>query len=205
MWLVQKMTLFKRTKKLQILRDVRQCFTSDSAKVSQWLYLYLPVVTPWCSNTNTKNEMWELLQSLSFCPCPCFKVTVTCHYSLLLPPSTCHLHQSLSTLRVTGRLLVALYFLLTNSPALSGEVASHITSSPLHHATSLLPPLHFPPPPSLLTAPCSSDFKGPRMMWRLNSSLSQSDSSVSPPGVKSVWEMSNCYMWRWLPAGWVWT
>lgn len=63
---------------------------------------------------------------------------------------------------------------------------SGFTSSPLHHSTSLLPPCMFLPPLPLFTTPSSSGFKGPGVMQRLNSSLSQSDSLVSLPGVKSV-------------------
>lgn len=106
-----------------------------------------------------------------------------CHCcSLRLPPSTCHLYQSLSRLTLTGCLLIALYLLPTNSPAVFGEMASHhhlcITPLPFYPSSSL--------PPLLLTTPCCSDFKGPGVTRRLNGSLSRSDSLVSLPGVKSV-------------------
>lgn len=63
---------------------------------------------------------WKIRENL------CSLFQSRCHScSLLLPPSTCHLDQPLSTLRLTVSLLLALHLLLTNSPALSGEVASH--------------------------------------------------------------------------------
>lgn len=134
------MTLFRRTRKFQILRDVRQSFTSDSGRAaSQWLYLYLPVVTPWCSNT----QKMKCENFYSLCLFVLVLVSkslslVTILSSSLLQPVICISLSPHSGWQVASLLLYTSF--LTNSPALSGEVASHITSSPLHHATSLLPP-----------------------------------------------------------------
>lgn len=102
------------------------CFSTDSPKVSEWLHLLLLYFTLWYSHTD-KNFLWNVRTTPVF-----LVVFLTC--SLLLPPSNCHLYQSVSSLRPTGRLLFALNILPTSSPALSGEVASH-----QHLSITLLP------------------------------------------------------------------
>lgn len=99
-----------------------------------------------------------------------------CSRSLFLPTSTCHLYQSLSALRPTGRLLNALY------PWLSGEVSSPhhlgITLLPNSHSSSLCLLL-------LLTTSYCSDFKSQRVIEDL----------IGAKAEVTVW----CHRWAFSP------
>lgn len=128
--------------------------------------------------------------SVSFCPFVSFSVSL----STVLPSCPCHFYQSQTLTRSDMRSRHS--SVLPSSPLQSYRLdlenlvgftawASHFSS---------LPP---PPLPSTSSLPCTTpshtDFKGLWVTQRL-CTLSQSDSLVSVPGKKCIWEMSNCCM-----------
>lgn len=132
------------------MKSHKHNWTECFSKVSQWLYLYLTFFTPWCSHTqqSLKNETWELLQSSSFHPSPCFKVTVTPVLSSSHPQPVIYINLSLhSDWQFTSLLL---YTSSSPIPQLSVGRWLHIitsaslcfTSSSLHLSATSLSPHH---------------------------------------------------------------
>lgn len=145
--------------------------------------LWLPVLLPWCLHTHSQCFFLSLRLFLS----------QSLYCSPVMSLSLLSISNSHSFRHDVSSLLRTPFFSFTKLSAGSRE-QSWLRCLSLTLLFSSLPP---PPLPSTSSLPCTTpshtDFKGLWVTQRL-CTLSQSDSLVSVPGKKCIWEMSNCCM-----------
>lgn len=153
-----------------------------------FFFVFLPLGV--CDCQSFYLDAFTHTASVSFCPFASFSVSL----STVLPSCPCHFYQSQTLTRsdMTSRHSSVLPSSPLQSYQLDRENRVGFAAWASHFSS--LPP---PPLPSTSSLPCTTpshtDFKGLWVTQRL-CTLSQSDSLVSVPGKKCIWEMSNCCM-----------